>query len=188
MLPKVMNSNPPRHTAAQLTSCQSSFRCAINEGYNCVSSAISTVEEAMFVQIRWQESDLSLFETPPLTNGEPASRRHGGWDPDSSLLSMYTFPSECESFTDTWLDKRQKYCEPTFGNYYSPAICPTGWTAAYTRSVLDGYGPPVERDETAMFCCPRYVLEARLPDFSLLPLLNTILQRLPFTLGRLHAW
>ncbi|KAH6999276.1 hypothetical protein EDB80DRAFT_724531 [Ilyonectria destructans] len=137
--------------------CPSSFSCAPNDPLNCVSSAKSpesTTVDAVYVQIRWKRSDLSLFETPPLTSGGPTSRRHSGWDPDGSLLSVYTFPQECSSSTATWLQESETTCQPLTGDYYSPAICPEGWTAAYTRPVVGGDGPPEEPDETAMYCCP----------------------------------
>lgn len=131
--------------------------------FNCVSSAKSpesTRVDAVYVQIRWKESDLSLFETPPLTSGQPTSRRHSGWDPDGSLLSVYSFPQDCSSSTDVWLLGSETTCQPLTGNYYSPAICPDGWTAAYTRAE-GGYRPPKESGETAMYCCPRHVCRTR---------------------------
>lgn len=136
---------------------RSSFHCHLDSPFKCISSARSTSEEAIYVQIRWQESDLTLLETPPLTNDGPTSRRHGGWGPDGALLSVYTFPPDCVSSTAKWLFGSHTTCQPLTGDYYSPAICPEGWTAAYTRSESDEGGPPIEVGETAYYCCPRYV-------------------------------
>lgn len=131
-----------------------SFKCVPYEDFGCVSGPKSSSTVALSVQIRWQSSDLSLFETPPLPTGLPTTSRHSGWDPESSLTYPYTFPPNCSTVTDLWLPYDQKTCQPLTGDYYSPAICPSGWTAAFTRPVT-AYGPPVEADETAMLCCPR---------------------------------
>ncbi|KAI5468114.1 hypothetical protein BGZ63DRAFT_399638 [Mariannaea sp. PMI_226] len=151
------NQGPPLQSGETAAiCCPSSFHCAPYDPLDCISTRTgpnSTREDAVYVQIRWKESDLSLFETPPLKPGALTSRRHSGWDPDSSLLSVYTFPPDCSLSTSTWLEGSETTCNPLTGNYYSPAICPDGWTAAYTRP-LDGNGPPEEPDETAMYCCP----------------------------------
>ncbi|KAH8679597.1 hypothetical protein BGZ60DRAFT_524813 [Tricladium varicosporioides] len=63
-------------------------------------------------------------------------------------------PSDCLSVTNQWLFGSRTTCQPLTGDYYSPAICPTGWTAAYSRPIIGSYGPPEEPGETAMFCCP----------------------------------
>lgn len=131
----------------------SSFKCVGYEPFGCGSGRKSTFTRALSVQIRWQSSDLSLFQTPPLI-ALPTTSRHSGWDPESSLTYPYTFPLDCSTITDLWFPFDKKSCEPLTGGYYSPAICPSGWTAAATRGVL-GFGPPVEADETAMLCCPR---------------------------------
>lgn len=122
--------------------------------YGCVSGPTSSQETALSLQIRWQESDLPNFETPPLPSGPPSSRRHGGWDPESSLTYVYTFEPDCSTLTNRFLLGSRTSCAPLTGNYYSPAICPSGWTAALSRPLLSGGGPPVEADETAMLCCP----------------------------------
>jgi len=142
-----------------LLGLNSSFSCAADTALQCVSGSRDPATErakALYVQIRWKESDLPSLETPPLTSGLPSSRLHRGWDPDGSLLSVYTFPADCSSYTDTYIPFGRTSCVAGTGKYYSPAICPEGWTAAYTRPVLGNLGPPEEPDETAMFCCPRY--------------------------------
>lgn len=135
-----------------LTTCYSSFSCVGDSDY-CVSRGPSTSETALSVQIRWQSSDLSVLQTPPLQMGLPTSSRHMGVDPASSLTFPYTFPSDCSTRTDTLQLSYSKSCAPLTGDYYSPAICPSGWTAAWTRKSKDA-GPSIETDETAMQCCP----------------------------------
>src|SRR3569833_3440239 len=63
----------------------SSFSCAIYQYDGCVSGPQSSSTVALSVQIRWQESDLSRFQPPPLTGGLPTPSRHSGWGPASSL-------------------------------------------------------------------------------------------------------
>ncbi len=52
--------------------------------------------------------------------------------------------------------KFQEYWWSTVG-YYSPAICPGGYTVGCTRWE-SGQGPKVEPTEQAMMCVPRYVI------------------------------
>jgi hypothetical protein len=46
-------------------------------------------------------------------------------------------------------------CIPADVGYYSPAICPNGWTVAGSRAVWDNLGPPPEPSESVYYCCPR---------------------------------
>ncbi|KAL8366215.1 hypothetical protein RB595_004805 [Gaeumannomyces hyphopodioides] len=74
--------------------------------------------------------------------------------PASSLTYPYVFPTECSTVTDVWIpSSMESQCQPLTGTYYSPAICPNDWTAAFTLP-SGGNGPPVEPEETAMLCCP----------------------------------
>ena len=97
------------------------------------------------------------LETRPLQNRFLTSRRHGGWEPESSLTSIYTFDPDCSTLTDVSLMGSLTSCAALSDIYYSPAICPSGWTVALSRPVDLNIGPPVEADETAMLCCPMYV-------------------------------
>lgn len=59
-----------------------------------------------------------------------------------------------------------KYWASNVG-YYSPAICPSGYTSACTRTssgIL--YGPPVLPSETAIMCCPRYDHESHFLSYK----------------------
>lgn len=95
------------------------------------------------------------FLTTDLTTTKgPINRRHSGLEPDGPLQTIFTFPRDCSSSTRVWLVGSETTCQPLTGVYYSPAICPDGWTAAYTRPVVGGSGPPEEPGETAMYCCP----------------------------------
>ncbi|KAH6722955.1 hypothetical protein BKA61DRAFT_2990 [Leptodontidium sp. MPI-SDFR-AT-0119] len=68
----------------------------------------------------------------------------------SSLTSIFSFPTECATATGQWLQLWEEIghkCDILTDAYYSPAICPSGYTAAFT-------GPSMAPGETAMFCCP----------------------------------
>lgn len=51
----------------------------------------------------------------------------------------------------------EKYTQQANGwhiQFYSPAICPNGYTAACTRPRVGALGPEVEPSETAFMCLP----------------------------------
>jgi hypothetical protein len=83
---------------------------------------------------------------------------HQGTSPAAALTTVFTpIPDYCRTglyrhYTD--------FCMPPawstywYGNvgYYSPGICPYGYTSAGTPKL--GAGPAVETTETAIVCCP----------------------------------
>ncbi|PVI01878.1 hypothetical protein DM02DRAFT_703773, partial [Periconia macrospinosa] len=131
---------------------------AARSNSGCMSGAVTAIS----VQIRWKSPDLSLLQTPPLTTGLPKSSRHFGWLPESSLTFPYVIPTDCSLITDVFMPYGKKSCLPLTGTYYSPAICPSGWTVETTMTADDFNGPPREADETVALCCPSGM--SRLPD------------------------
>lgn len=149
----------PSETAA--ICCPSGFSCGGTSRQSCLSGTRFETASGRFsftdhsfsargIQIRWQASDMSKFETPPMTTAPTGKPNRFGWDPAGSLTSLYNCPAITNSTTGT--------CGTLTGNYYSPAICPIGWTAAHTRPFTESIlGPPEAPGETAMLCCPRLV-------------------------------
>jgi len=149
----------PGETAA--ICCPRGFVCNSNFPQTCISgprfeatSARQSFTEYPFsargIQIRWQASDLSRLATPPLTTTPPGQPNRFGWNPAGALTGLYSCPPITNSTTGT--------CGTLTGNYYSPAICPLGWTAAHSRPFTESMlGPPEALQETAMLCCPRCV-------------------------------
>ncbi|KAH7384498.1 hypothetical protein BKA66DRAFT_79747 [Pyrenochaeta sp. MPI-SDFR-AT-0127] len=158
------DQRPPVKTGeTAVICCPNSFTCNLSLGnWGCISRTKSDAVTALSVQIRWQSSDLSLLQTPPLTTGLPKSNRHLGWLPESSLTFPYVIPTDCSSITDLFMPYGKESCEPLTGTYYSPAICPSGWTVETTMTADDIVGPPREADETVALCCPSGM--SRLPD------------------------
>ncbi|TLD22776.1 hypothetical protein PspLS_07374 [Pyricularia sp. CBS 133598] len=89
---------------------------------------------------------------------------HNGITPAGSLTTIWTPPCPGGPMT-TWDSNARKSledCMPTNyknvyydGNvgYYSPGICPSGYTSACSRYNRQ-QGPPLEPDETAVLCAP----------------------------------
>jgi hypothetical protein len=60
-----------------------------------------------------------------------------------------------------------------YGGYYSPAICPEGYTTACTRFQPDEYHMyPIEQSQTVASCVPRCGISATAANFFLGPLAN----------------
>ena len=100
-------------------------------------------------------------ETPAVT-----TPRHEGFDAAGSLTTVFTFPPSCGPMLgDPWsqnfdcaLPNWDSYLILEHGwhmQFYSPAICPEGYSAACTRPKAGLLGPEVESDETAWLCLPR---------------------------------
>ena len=87
------------------------------------------------------------------------------WPPAGPLTTIFTPSNEyCTTGPYKYLTS---ICMPTSWElysslnrgYYSPGICPSGYTSACPRpggnpSAI--YGPPMIPSETAIICCPRY--------------------------------
>ncbi|KAH7394282.1 hypothetical protein BKA66DRAFT_438645 [Pyrenochaeta sp. MPI-SDFR-AT-0127] len=110
-------------------------------------------------------------------------QRTGWWTPVGPLTTVFTPPASClqhlyydAATTTVTLGKfgSQPECYPTkyweefWGSgigYYSPAICPSGFTSACGRQTSNnpgpGYtvGPSVRSGETVVKCCPRIATE-----------------------------
>jgi hypothetical protein len=157
----------PKASETAALCCPSGFSCDPNpqQAGSCISGARFETSSQLLpgrpltftrhsfsakgIQIRWQSSDTPAFEKP-LTQAPPGKPTRLGWDPAGSLTSLYSCPAPADSTTGT--------CGTLTGNYYSPAICPLGWTAAHTRPFTESMlGPPEAERETAMLCCPRLV-------------------------------
>ena len=162
--------------------------------HGCVSTGGGIVTTAAAIQVRWRTEDLPVLETPPLTAALPPRQRHFGWEPATALTTVHTLAPSCYDFaaqswatsggkatllgrpypSDCTLPAKDSYIgyfetrpAPIEGAlYYSPAVCPWGYTAAFTRPVLGDWGPPEEPEETAMYCCPRSVRHLRYPSAS----------------------
>ncbi|KAF2458213.1 hypothetical protein BDY21DRAFT_215435 [Lineolata rhizophorae] len=89
---------------------------------------------------------------------------HSGTAPAGALTDIFTMPSYCNGITTpfwTFACMPPNYSSvywfgPEAG-YYSPGICPSGYTSACTRPPDSSgieYGPPVIAGETAHICCP----------------------------------
>src|SRR5579871_2113197 len=104
------------------------------------------------------------FYTPTAssTTNSSTSLYHNGTSPAAPLTTVYTPAVSCQTIT-TWYYKDE--CMPTNwrifwdgpqAGYYSPAICPSGYTPACLRPdpSTANYGPPLEMGETARICCP----------------------------------
>lgn len=88
--------------------------------------------------------------------------------PQAAATTIFTPPSFCGSYIDKslWLTHytTQSSCfpgEPSIPGgmadvYYSPAICPRGYSVDCTATE-DDLGVSFLPGETAWFCCPRYV-------------------------------
>ena len=101
---------------------------------------------------------------------------HDGTAPAAAMTTAFSFP--CGEPTDFFdgayqqnPEQRQKCAPPNFeqywwksAGYYSPAVCPKGYTAGCMRWNL-GQGPPVEPTETAVQCVPRYGYSSALTVF-----------------------
>ncbi|KAF2281528.1 uncharacterized protein EI97DRAFT_438856 [Westerdykella ornata] len=103
---------------------------------------------------------------------------HAGTPPVGALTTIWSPPASCLPLVNHWLEGR---CLPSSGGtysqynkiYYSPAICPSGYTVACTRPTTsfgiggssDFYGPPLEPSETAQLCCPSSLICDRAVDF-----------------------
>lgn len=100
---------------------------------------------------------------------------HGGTPPAGALTTVFTPPPGCFPVSTNPLEDLDLFwtstttCGPPnyrsyfLPFYYSPAICPSGFTIGCTRSDSD-QGPPVEPTETAMMCVLRSVLPSRIPS------------------------
>lgn len=87
--------------------------------------------------------------------------------PQAAVTSIFTPPSFCGGYIDasSWLTSPSSLssCLPNFNlgvgwydeAYYSPAICPSGYSAGCTRFNDEWQGPPLISGETAIICCPR---------------------------------
>ncbi|TLS27788.1 hypothetical protein PpBr36_00378 [Pyricularia pennisetigena] len=89
---------------------------------------------------------------------------HDGTTPAGSLTTIWTPPCPGGPMTtwDSSANKSLESCMPTnykdvyyYGNagYYSPGICPSGYTSA-CRQYNTQQGPPLEPEETAVICAP----------------------------------
>ena len=151
----------------------------------CFSFSGRSTATGLGVPIQWHSSDLPFLQTHPLASGKPKTKPHTGWGPATAIISVYEFPSSCnplDPFNETarpacvppgwssywhprtseWINYLGKSVEYDGipAHYYSPAICPKSYTAAYTRPVFlqpfdqNEAGPPEDPNETAVFCCP----------------------------------
>ena len=165
----------------------SGYDCIITRDRNsfCFSFSGASTKTGLGIPIQWHSSDLSILQTHPLVSGKPKTRPHTGWDPATALTTAYKFPASCnpsDPFDDLaspecvppgwrsyWHPRTQEWIyylniseevDAIPARYYSPAICPKRYTAAYTRPVFvhplarRGVGPAEELGETAVFCCP----------------------------------
>jgi hypothetical protein len=83
---------------------------------------------------------------------------HEGTSPAGSLTTIFTPPCDIATVED-WSGTScypRGWSDYWFGNtgYYSPAICPSGYTIACSRYAT-AQGPDVEPTETAALCAPR---------------------------------
>jgi hypothetical protein len=83
---------------------------------------------------------------------------HNGLRPATAITTIFTFPCDRPDF---WEVPLPEGCTPPAWNdywggaaYYSPAICPSGYTICGERWDTR-QGPNVEATETAMMCAPR---------------------------------
>ena len=91
---------------------------------------------------------------------------HGGTPPAGAITSVFTMPPDCANYgAGRYItvascmppEYFELYWTLNYG-YYSPAICPDGYTGACPRNTQGWMtGPPIEQGETATICCPRYM-------------------------------
>jgi hypothetical protein len=99
-----------------------------------------------------------------LSSPSPTLTDHNGNFPAAALTTIFTPPTGCPTAVTSL--PSQLSCMPShyddyfYGSlgYYSPAICPTGYTIGCSREPTGNAGPSVAATETAMICCPRQVL------------------------------
>lgn len=90
---------------------------------------------------------------------------HHGTTPAAAMTTPFPFPCGHNFLNDQFQrnpEVRDKCAPPGFEQYwwssvgyYSPAICPSGYTAGCFRW-NSKQGPPVEATETAIQCVPKY--------------------------------
>ncbi len=88
---------------------------------------------------------------------------HGGITPAAAMPTPFAFPCGVKFLNfQQDPDMRDKCAPPNFENYwkssvgyYSPALCPEGYTAGCFRWNT-AQGPPLETTETAVQCVPTY--------------------------------
>ncbi|KAF2460467.1 hypothetical protein BDY21DRAFT_361419 [Lineolata rhizophorae] len=106
----------------------------------------------------WSEEASSFTEVTATS----AADIHNGTTPAAALTTVYTPDPECAE-DSTWFFRDS--CMPTGWveywdgpevGYYSPGICPSGFTPACERpaATTDDYGPAIAPGETATVCCP----------------------------------
>jgi hypothetical protein len=110
------------------------------------------------------------LETDPLTPGAaPApsitSTNAHQWAPAGALTTVFT-PTDPYCATGPLRYLTDSCMPPNFGKYfgaeglvyYSPGVCPSGYTSACDRPGAPfSAGPPLLPSETAIICCPRFV-------------------------------
>lgn len=95
----------------------------------------------------------------------PATNAHSGTAPAAAMVTPFALPCGRDfydfSFRRPHPYFRKECAPPNFNEYwwssvgyYSPAVCPSGYTVGCTRWE-DEQGPTVEATETAMMCVPR---------------------------------
>jgi hypothetical protein len=122
------------------------------------ASESGNITTTLLSSVYSQPTGASLTTTPTSTH----SILHNGIPPAAALTTVFTPPAGCPTaVTDLPL---QLSCMPSGYNeyiyksvgYFSPAICPTGYTIGCSREASGGnIGPAVGPTETAMICCPR---------------------------------
>ena len=108
----------------------------------------------------------TLAAAATATSTTPTVGAHNGIAPAAAMPTPFDFPCGINFLSNEFHKNKhlRDVCgPPNFENYwwstigyYSPAVCPRGYTAGCFRWNSD-QGPPVEPTETAVQCVPRYV-------------------------------
>lgn len=110
----------------------------------------------------------TALDTPTMTSTsvEYTSVAHKGIAPAAAMPTPFDFPCGVNFLNDEFhknKNLRERCGPPGFEDYwwsgvgyYSPALCPRGYTAGCFRW-NSNQGPPVEVTETAVQCVPRCV-------------------------------
>lgn len=110
----------------------------------------------------------ALAATATTTTAAAATEiaNHNGVAPAAAMPTPFDLPCGVDFLSNEFhknQELRDRCGPPNFDDYwwstvgyYSPAVCPRGYTAGCFRW-NSAQGPPVEPTETAVQCVPRYV-------------------------------